>query len=481
MAVPTLPLKPGQQALVDRICAQLESGDASAFIYPWTRGLGYAPRNGISNRRYGGYNRFATAFHSIVNKLDSPIFLTQKQITERGGHIRPTQEANACHVIFAGRIRRKETVMVPGKPEAVDQSDFMKDLPVTPPAAPHPAPFSAGSPPSIPATVTPPIPENASSSPAPEAKSIPGEPTTSTPATPPVAGNDGMVPVTTTTSGGFFMREYKVWNLDQTEGVKLPKKTRELIEKLNEVKNRVPDPVAEAQRLGDMLKNADIAPVTHDGGGMAFYRPATHSIHLPHKGAFANELDMYEVLAHETIHATGAKHLLNRPTLVNSVRMGTPEYALEELTAVMGALFLLQEADASITPEREKNWGTYLKGYDMRKVLKENPSIFIRSLVHAEFASQFVAHPELRPEFMKGRKAPNQTEIEFEDYALTREKIGKTPDSAVPDSETPSPEGASDGEFVVDSETVREKMMEDLACIGEVLGHPRSQPENEIS
>jgi antirestriction protein ArdC len=277
------------------------------------------------------------------------------------------------------------------------------------------------------------------------------------------------------------MREYKVWNLEQTEGVKLPKKTRALIDKLDEVKNRVPDPVAEAQRLGEMLKNADIAPVTHDGGGMAFYRPATHSIHIPHKGAFANELDMYEVIAHETIHATGAKHLLNRPTLVNSVRMGSPEYALEELTAVMGALFLLQEADASITPDREKNWSSYLKSFDMRKVLKENPQIFIRSLVHAEFASQFVAHPELRPEFMKGRKAPDQTEIEFEDYALTREKIGNTPEATLPESQTPLADVPNEAGFTEDALTVRDKMISDLACIGESFGGSRNQPENEIA
>jgi antirestriction protein ArdC len=79
------------------------------------------------------------------------------------------------------------------------------------------------------------------------------------------------------------------------------------------------------------------------GGDRAFYSPSHDFIQLPQKNAFSvgKEHEFYSVLAHETVHWSGHESRLNR--LKKFARFGSEAYAIEELTADLGAAFLCNE------------------------------------------------------------------------------------------------------------------------------------------
>jgi antirestriction protein ArdC len=88
----------------------------------------------------------------------------------------------------------------------------------------------------------------------------------------------------------------------------------------------------------------------HHGGGRAFYRPSTDSIHLPPREAFTGTKtstpaeSYFSTLCHELCHWTSPESRCHRQL---GKRFGDQAYALEELVAELGAAFLC--ADLQIT------------------------------------------------------------------------------------------------------------------------------------
>ncbi|MCE2841242.1 MAG: ssDNA-binding domain-containing protein [Novosphingobium sp.] len=98
------------------------------------------------------------------------------------------------------------------------------------------------------------------------------------------------------------------------------------------------------------------------GGGSAFYRPSSDTIHMPDFGAFHTPEHYYAVLFHEATHWTGAKHRLDR--LGNYAGEGR---AVEELIAELGAAFLCAEFGIEQTTRDDHvsyiaSWLSQLKG-----------------------------------------------------------------------------------------------------------------------
>lgn len=83
------------------------------------------------------------------------------------------------------------------------------------------------------------------------------------------------------------------------------------------------------------------------GGTRACYVPATDTIHLPPRAAFHTPTRYAGTLAHELIHWTGAPHRLARDL---KGRFGARAYAAEELTAELGAAFVLADLGLERTP-----------------------------------------------------------------------------------------------------------------------------------
>ncbi|RVU11997.1 ArdC family protein [Methylobacterium oryzihabitans] len=85
----------------------------------------------------------------------------------------------------------------------------------------------------------------------------------------------------------------------------------------------------------------------NEGGTRACYVPATDTIHLPPRATFHTPTCYAGTLAHELIHWTGAPHRLARDL---TGRFGARAYAAEELTAELGAAFVLADLGIARTP-----------------------------------------------------------------------------------------------------------------------------------
>lgn len=130
-----------------------------------------------------------------------------------------------------------------------------------------------------------------------------------------------------------MLRQFTVFNTEQCDGLNL---------KGAEV-NVVPE--ATEDGLDKLFMDAVAATqikIRH-GGSSAHYSPATDHVQMPNVKDFRDVGNYQSTLAHELVHASGAKHRLNRESVVSGKGFGTPSYAHEELTAEIGAAFTCAE------------------------------------------------------------------------------------------------------------------------------------------
>jgi antirestriction protein ArdC len=131
------------------------------------------------------------------------------------------------------------------------------------------------------------------------------------------------------------------------------------------------------------------ASILH-GGGRAYYRPSTDSIHLPPRETFIGtttstpEESYYSTLCHELTHWTSAEPRCNRQL---GKRFGDQAYAMEELVAELGAAFLC--ADLQITDEPRPDHAQYLASW--LAVLKADKKAIFTAASKASEAATFLA------------------------------------------------------------------------------------------
>lgn len=171
-----------------------------------------------------------------------------------------------------------------------------------------------------------------------------------------------------------FCRIYYVFNVMQCDGVTFPEI------KPREVKEWTPDEKVTAcvTSLAEWY-DTDGAPSLHHGYDAAYYAPDTDSVHMPNRETFNRPVDYAQVLAHETIHATGHKSRLDR---LDAKRKGDNAYAIEELTAELGACTYLDAFD--LLSEVEEPSAAYLKSWASR--FRNDPDIFISAASRADKA-----------------------------------------------------------------------------------------------
>jgi len=153
---------------------------------------------------------------------------------------------------------------------------------------------------------------------------------------------------------GLLLRHYTVFNVDQIDDMP-PEMVTGPPRKVLPDSKRIEAADAFFKVLG--------ADVTH-GGGKACYIPSRDAINMPAFADFEDEHSYYATLAHEHVHWSGAKKRLDRAEGLGK-RFGTGAYAMEELTAELGAAFLCAELgiDGQLQhPEYIANWLQALKG-----------------------------------------------------------------------------------------------------------------------
>ena len=95
-----------------------------------------------------------------------------------------------------------------------------------------------------------------------------------------------------------FLRYYTVFNLEQTEGIEIPKpETREF------------HPITQAEKVIHEMPNA---PMIEHNEPRAYYQPPEDRVNMPKSNLFQSNEEYYSTLFHELTHSTGHKSRLDR-------------------------------------------------------------------------------------------------------------------------------------------------------------------------
>lgn len=116
-------------------------------------------------------------------------------------------------------------------------------------------------------------------------------------------------------------------------------------------------------------------------GGKAFYSPSNDKINMPDFSLFDSEDGYASTLLHEILHSTGAEHRLNRFSKQDAKYGLKDSYAIEELTADIGACFLGSYYGVSGEVE---NHASYLASW--LKQLRNDKSLFFKAAADAQKA-----------------------------------------------------------------------------------------------
>lgn len=166
-----------------------------------------------------------------------------------------------------------------------------------------------------------------------------------------------------------MLRYYSVFNVDQCTGIpeqKIPQQTV-----------REHDPISECE---EVIANMQDAPAIRHGGDRAYYHPVQDAIQMPEPEKFTTSGGYYSTLFHELVHSSGHERRLNRKEVTSRIQFGSEEYAIEELTAEIGATFLKSRTGLSTEPI--ENNAAYIQSW-LRRLRNDK-----RFVVHAGAQAQ---------------------------------------------------------------------------------------------
>jgi antirestriction protein ArdC len=178
----------------------------------------------------------------------------------------------------------------------------------------------------------------------------------------------------------FTLRDFKVFNIDQIEGLE-PKG----LDKVVENTDQTPNESAEAVIAGYV--GGESGPSLGHANGGAYYTPAKDSITMPYIQDFCDNDTYYKTLFHEMAHSTGHKDRLNRDTLMDVKVWGDETYAKEELVAEITAMYL--SGLCGLNPaDNEENSQAYIKSWTKR--LKDDKKECVTAMTQAVKASELI-------------------------------------------------------------------------------------------
>lgn len=162
-----------------------------------------------------------------------------------------------------------------------------------------------------------------------------------------------------------LMKIYYVFNVDQCDGIEAPDDGQATTDEV----------IAEAEMIQALYRSNGGAPVNHNGGNKAFYRPSSDSIHMPEKTAFDGAAHYYSTLFHEDVHSTGHEMRLGRDGIVENHFFGDALYSEEELVAEFGAAFLMGRVGGQYVARTLENSANYIAHWK-RKLVDDGKLIF---------------------------------------------------------------------------------------------------------
>ena len=118
------------------------------------------------------------------------------------------------------------------------------------------------------------------------------------------------------------------------------------------------------------------------GGERAYYAPGPDRIQMPPFQTFESAQAFFGTLGHEHVHASGAKHRLDR----KFGAPGTREYAREELVAELGSAFLCADLGIASTPRADH--ASYVGSW--LELLEDEPRAVFDAATQAQQAVEFL-------------------------------------------------------------------------------------------
>lgn len=176
-----------------------------------------------------------------------------------------------------------------------------------------------------------------------------------------------------------LLRYYRVFNLEQCEGIKIPAKRQEI--PVNEISETV-DTQHAANVVCDYVTREEVEFTVK--GSQPCYVHSLDAIQMPQMDRFESKSEYYSVCFHEMVHSTGHESRLNREL---AGMMEIESYSKEELTAEMGAAFLAMETGIQ-SESLLDNSAAYIKGWLKR--LKDDPKFVMNAASHAQKAVDLI-------------------------------------------------------------------------------------------
>lgn len=173
-----------------------------------------------------------------------------------------------------------------------------------------------------------------------------------------------------------FVRYYRVFNLEQTEGIEAPVE--------DTIEHTPVDSIATAEAIVAGMPNR---PEIKENLRRAFYSPGKDYVGMPLKDSFTGAEEYYSTLFHELTHSTGHVSRLNRfKENRAAAAFGSSEYSKEELVAECGAAFLCGVAD--IGAATIENAAAYIQGW--LKALRNDNKLIIHASGKAQKAADYI-------------------------------------------------------------------------------------------
>lgn len=168
-----------------------------------------------------------------------------------------------------------------------------------------------------------------------------------------------------------LLRYYRVFNLEQTRGIKY------------EIEKRVFNPIQECEKV---IEGYTSKPEIKYNEPQAYYSPKLDYINMPKKELFKSDEGYYATLFHEFNHSTGARGKLDRKSVVDAGYYGSENYSKEELVAELGASFLC--GITGIENKTIDNSASYIKGW--LKALKNDKKMIIYASAQAQKSVDYI-------------------------------------------------------------------------------------------
>jgi antirestriction protein ArdC len=176
------------------------------------------------------------------------------------------------------------------------------------------------------------------------------------------------------TRQGFLLRYYRVFNLEQTDG---------LAEKFG-LQNPT-KPVPSIEKCDEIVAKMPNAP-RREQSNAAWYRPLTDTVGMPCRDSFHGSEKFYSTLFHELAHSTGHPSRVGRDGIENVNSFASTSYSKEELIAEMASAFLC--GIAGIAPVTLSNSASYLQSWISR--LRGDSRLLMSAASHAQKAADYI-------------------------------------------------------------------------------------------